>query len=176
MIHITLGPYRSVDPAVDELQRSFVGFKEGMTDVELYEANHGCWRLGPRADKEKFMLASFDGTVRQAVEIEAIEPVARGGRSVIHGVVLGPDDEVYRKWVGKPSPVHGMRNPITYIDDELDQTRCRCGCGETVTGRDFLPGHDQVAIHARIKEIGTVAEFLDWFDALRQPWTDANRT
>jgi hypothetical protein len=144
-----------------------------MSDADLYEANHGCWRLGQRAAKEKFMLASFDGIVRQAVEIDAIEPVERGGRSVIYGEVLGPDHDVYKKFVGKPSPIQGVRNPITYLNDDLDHAHCRCGCGDSVTGRDFLPGHDQVAIHARIKQIGTVTEFLDWFDALCQPWTGA---
>jgi hypothetical protein len=29
----------------------------------------------------------------------------------------------------------------------------------------FLPGHDQRAIHARIARVGTVVEFLRWFDA-----------
>ncbi len=178
MIHITLGNQRPVDPAVDDLQRSTVGFAEGMTDAELYEANHGCWRLGARAVKEKFMLATYDGVVRQAVEIETIEPVERGGRSVIHGEILSAGHPVFDKFVGQPSPVQGVRNPITYITDELDQARCRCGCGNGVSGRDFVPGHDQVAIHARIKQVGTVAEFLDWFDNLSQPWSgngkDAN--
>lgn len=64
-----------------------------------------------------------------------------------------------------------MRNPITYFtDDAFDKTsdahECRCGCGGEVAGRDFLTGHDQTALHAR-KEIGTVADFLDWFDVVR---------
>ena len=32
----------------------------------------------------------------------------------------------------------------------------------------FLPGHDQRAIHDRINQIGTVSEFLDWFDIVRR--------
>jgi hypothetical protein len=170
MIHITLGDKRPVDPSIDELQRDTVGFSEDMTDAELYTANHGCWRLGPRAERERFMLASYGGIVRQAVEIEAIEPVARGGRSVIHGEILSVGHPVYDKFVGQPSPVQGVRNPITYIDDDLDEARCLCGCGEGVVGRDFLPGHDQIAIHARIKQIGSVPDFLAWFDEVRRPW------
>jgi len=33
-------------------------------------------------------------------------------------------------------------------------------------GGDFVPGHDQKAIHERIARIGTVAEFLDWMDVV----------
>jgi hypothetical protein len=144
-----------------------------MTDEELYEANHG-WRLGARAVKEKFMLASYAGVVRQVVEIKAIEPVERGGRSVIHGEILSAGHPVFDKFVGQTSPVQGVRNPTTYVHDELDQARC--GCGNGVNGRDFVPGHDQGAIQARIKQVGTVAEFLDWFDNLSQPWSDKRGT
>jgi hypothetical protein len=37
---------------------------------------------------------------------------------------------------------------------------CLCGCGQ-VAAREFLPGHDQRAIHAIIREhYGTVADFV----------------
>jgi hypothetical protein len=36
-----------------------------------------------------------------------------------------------------------------------------------VTGADFLTGHDQTALHDRVRQIGTVAEFLDWLDVVR---------
>jgi len=29
----------------------------------------------------------------------------------------------------------------------------------------FVTGHDDMTIHARIAKVGTVADFLDWFDA-----------
>lgn len=167
MLHITLGPERPVDPQVDDLGRDRVGFSPTMSPLALYDANHGCWKLGPRASKQEYMLVSFEGIVRQAVEIEAIEPVARGGRSVVHGTILGAGHHVYDKYVGKVSPVQGMRNPITYFDDEADGRPCRCRCGGLVAGRDFLPGHDQTALHDRVRQIGTVAEFLDWFDIVR---------
>lgn len=110
---------------------------------------------------------SFEGVVRQAIEIESIEPVERGGRSVVHGTILEPGHPVYDRYVGKTSPVQGLRNPVTYFDDAADGRTCRCGCGGTAMKGDFLPGHDQTALHARVKEIGTVAEFLDWFDIVR---------
>ncbi len=51
---------------------------------------------------------------------------------------------------------------------EEDRPR-KCGRGGTAMGRDFLAGHDQTALHDRVKKIGTVAEFLDWFDDLTEP-------
>jgi hypothetical protein len=167
MLHITLGPERAVDPTKDELGRDRVGFSDTMSELALYDANHGCWKLGPRANKEEYAIVSFGGIVRQAIAIESIYPVERGNRSVIDGTILRAGHPVYDKYVGKESPVQGMRNPVTYFDDDVDGRPCRCGCGGSVAGRDFLPGHDQTALHDRVKQIGTVAEFLEWFDIVR---------
>lgn len=158
-----------MDPDQDELRRDRVGFSPTMSELALYDANHGCWKLGARAHRERYMIVTFEGIVRQAVEIKSIEPVARTGRSVVHGDILHAGHPVHDKYVGKPSPVQGVRNPVTYFEDhdvEVGQP-CRCGCGGTVAGGDFLPGHDQRAIHDRINQIGTVADFLDWFDVVR---------
>lgn len=167
MLHITLGPERPVDPGKDELGRDRVGFSPTMSELALYDANHGCWKLGARANKEQYMIVSFGGLVRQAVEIESIAPVTRGDRSVVHGPILRAGHPVYDKHVGKTSPVQGVRNPVTYFDDDADGRPCRCGCGGVAVGKDFLLGHDQTALHNRVRQIGTVAEFLDWFDIVR---------
>lgn len=167
MLHITLAAQREVDPTVDELGRDRVGFKDTMSPGALYDANHGCWKLGARATKEQYMVLSFEGVIRQAVCIDRIEPVGTRGRSVVHGQVLVPGDAVYDKYVNKESPIQGVRNPVTYFDDDVDAAPCRCGCGGSVSGRDFLPGHDQTALHDRIRQIGSVADFLDWFDVVR---------
>lgn len=34
-----------------------------------------------------------------------------------------------------------------------------------MAGGWFAIGHDQKALHARISKIGTVREFIDWFDS-----------
>jgi hypothetical protein len=168
MLHITVGPERSIDPQTDDLGRATVGYSPRMTDYELYEANHGCWKLGYRVRSERYYLASYDGIVRQAVAIDRIERSSpTSGRSVIHGKVLKPGHPVYDRWVGNRSPIMGVRNPITYFEDEADSRACLCGCGGTSLGRDFLPGHDQTALHDRVRQIGTVAEFLEWFDIVR---------
>jgi hypothetical protein len=173
MLHITLAAARTIDPTTDELGRDRVGYANTMSELALYDANHGCWVLGERAQRERYALFTFDGIVRQAVEIERIEPVTspkgsgRERRSVIHGTILRPGHEAYDTYVNKPTPAPPVRNPITYIHTPTPGHPCRCGCGKTVTGKDFLTGHDQTALHDRVRQIGTVAEFLEWFDIVR---------
>ncbi len=47
---------------------------------------------------------------------------------------------------------------------------CGCSCGTPINRGDFLPGHDQRAIHERIAKVGTVKDFITWFD---NAWTSA---
>ncbi len=171
MLHITLSPEQPTDPAKDDLGRDRFGFSETMSELALYDANHGCWKLGERAHRERYCVFSFGGVVKQAIEIDSITAAPkRSDRSVVNGVILKPGHPVYEKYVGKQSPVQGMRNPITYFDGDVDGVPCLCGCGAEVKGRDFLPGHDQTALHDRVKQIGTVSEFLDWFDNVSRPF------
>ena len=162
MLHITLGPARPVDPNEDELGRSRVGFGEDMDEQELYEANRGCWVLGARAHRQQYALVSFDQVVRQAIAIDRL--VQTGGRRAIEGRILAAGDPVYDTYVGRPTPVGRVRNPITYFEATVGRRLCFCGCGEEVSLGYFLPGHDQRAIHERIARVGTVVDFLRWFD------------
>lgn len=162
MLHITLTPKRPVDPNVDGLGRDHVGYDPAMSDQQLYVANHGCWVLGDHAQNERYALWSFDGEVVQAVEIDHIR-YAPVDRKVIEGRILGPGDPVYDRHVGKPSPVRS-RNPVRYFKSDLDRRPCECGCGGYIEGGRFIRGHDQTTLHQRVAKIGTVSEFIDWFD------------
>jgi hypothetical protein len=164
MIHITLGPMRYVNPKGDQLSRDHVGWDPHMDDEALFRANHGCWVLGERAEREQYALLSAEGVVRMAIEIDRLRPVD-GGRKVMEGRYLVPGDEVYDAYVGRESPVEPTRNPVTYFDSPHGGRMCHCGCGETVATGWFVIGHDQRALHARVAKIGTVREFIDWFDA-----------
>lgn len=174
MIHITLSAERRLDdPSSDALGRDRVGYAETMSSLALYDANHGTWVLGPKADTERFALFTFKGVVRQAVEIDRLEKVDTGGghqhgRSIIHGRILEAGSPVYDQYVGKTSPVQGVRNPVTYFNENV-ASPCLCRCGGSVASArpGFLPGHDQTALHDRVRQIGTVAEFLIWFDIVR---------
>ncbi len=163
MIHIALGPMRYVNPKEDQLGRNHVGWDPAMDDEALFEANRGCWVLGERAEKEQYALLSADGTVRMAIAIDRLVPVT-GGRKAMEGRFLKPGDEVYDAYVGGEPPVAAHRNPIAYFESPHDARLCQCGCGESVSTGWFLIGHDQKALHARVAKIGTVREFIDWFD------------
>ncbi len=182
MIIITLGPEKFIDPKDDELGRDRTGYKDTMSPQALYDANHGTWALGARANRERYALVQFQGTVVQAIEIKRVEPVAgryagreTSRRSVIHGDILAEGHPVYDKYVNKASPIAPQRNPVGYFDAPEDHTPCLCGCGQpTPAGKDFQTGHDQTALHDRVGQIGSVKQFIDWFDATHGYWPDVN--
>lgn len=118
MLHIRLGEHRPVDPMVDDLGRTFVGFRPGMSDAEMYEANRGCWRLGARAQDERYAIFSFDGIVRQALEISSVEPAPRRSmRSIVYGRVLTQGNPMYDAYVNQPAPESRGRNAVSYVPD-----------------------------------------------------------
>jgi hypothetical protein len=170
VIHITLGGRVDMDPAQDPLGRSHRGWWPGMTDEDCYRSNRGRWVLGERADHERYALLSARSggrkLVRLAIEIAAPPVDTGGGRRALRGLVLQAGHPVFDQYVGQDAPVAGQRNPVAYFESPLDQIgTCACGCGEPVSlSRDFLPGHDQRAIHERIAKVGGVRQFLDWFD------------
>jgi len=182
MIVITLGPEQMLEPGEDDLGRDRVGYSRTMSPAALYDANHGTWHLGERASRERYALIAFQGKVVQAIEIRSIEPVAgtyagreSSRRSVIHGEVLAKGHPIHDKYVAKPSPIPPQRNPVGYYDAPEDHTPCLCGCGEaTPAGKDFITGHDQTALHNRVRQIGTVRQFMDWFDSVHGDWPDIN--
>lgn len=156
-------------------QKSYNKPITAMTPAELYEAGRYAWVLGAQADRETYALIVFNNTVLQAVQIESLEDVVvtnkKGlpqNRRAIHGEVLGAGHPVFERFVGNVAPKPSTQNPIKYVEDELDLTACLCGCGGPVRA-DFLPGHDQRAIHERIALLGSVANFLRWFDQTYEP-------
>jgi hypothetical protein len=44
---------------------------------------------------------------------------------------------------------------------------CGCVCGAEIFAGEFVRGHEQTALHQRVAQIGTIPEFLRWFDAVR---------
>ncbi|MFI5687949.1 hypothetical protein [Streptomyces sp. NPDC051636] len=169
MIQITLGRKKDVDPNSDPLQRSQIGWSDGLSDKQLHDIARGVWVMpGSRVERERFAVVNGGGIIRQAMEIERIVDVP-GGRRAFEGRILGPGHPVHDHYVGKPAPNGAQQNPITYFDSPLGNRECNCGCGKPISRGDFLPGHDQRAIHERIARIGTVKDFIAWFDQTWKP-------
>jgi hypothetical protein len=174
---ITMGPERTAWPHddPDPLDRDRTGYAETMSPGAIYDANHGTWHLGAQAHRERYALFQHQREVKLAVEITSIDPSARDGRSIINGRTLTEGHPVHDNYVGKESPLPARRNPVGYYDAPEDATECLCGCGRTVpAGKTYYQGHDQTALHDRVRQIGTVEQFIDWFDEVHGYWPDVN--
>jgi hypothetical protein len=164
MIQITLGRKRLVDPATDPFQRTQIGWEDGLSEQQLHDIARGVWAMGKRAWQERYAVVSGAGIARQAIEIRKVIDTG-DGRHAFVGRILQPGDPVYDLYVGKPAPNGPQQNPITYFDSPLERRTCACNCGTPISRGDFLPGHDQRAIHERIAQVGTVRDFITWFDS-----------
>ena len=49
-------------------------YRPGMSDVALYEATRGVWRVGPRRDNVKLAFAVVDGVVMEVYAISSWQP------------------------------------------------------------------------------------------------------
>lgn len=170
-INFKLGPVTEIDPATDDMSRTWIGWSHLHGDEQTYEQNRGVWVLGPRAERERLATFSYDGKIKIVVAVDRIETipakeVGRRSKSAIVGRVLGPGDSRHDALIDQPVDNH--RNPVTYIiEPTAGDPTCACGCGAPVAGhRSFLPGHDQRAVHERIaRRWGSTLGFIDWFDA-----------
>ena len=170
-INFKLGAVRAIDPATDDMGRSWVGYSPTHSPQVTYEHNRGIWGLGARAAREHYATFSYGGSVVVVVEIDHIEVIPRKDPSkrrvsAIAGRVLEPGDEAYDALIGQP--VDSFRNPITYLEDPGGSQlhTCACGCATPIAQpRTFAPGHDQKAVHERItRQWGSTLSFIAWFD------------
>lgn len=123
-------PVKIVDPVL--LIRINRLYRHTMTDAELYDAARSAWKLGRRRESAKYVLAVFEGVVREVFEIQQWH---RGGStpdvSGIHGkrgpmglgrwefsgrVAVKEVRDRYRGGsVAKYFP-KGLQNPVTYVN------------------------------------------------------------
>lgn len=164
MIILNLGEAKEVDERADALGRHVVGWHLGMTPAEVYSAGRGAWRFGERAKRERYALLVAHGRVRLAVEITGITEPDDDGRRSIEGRILGAGNDIHDRYVGGLEPSGSKtRNPIRYWEPRSTGL-CRCGCGGA-TDREWLPGHDQRALHEAIaRRFRTVSDFLEWYE------------
>ena len=105
-------------------------FRPGMSDVELYQATRGVWRIGKRRDHIKYVFAVYQGVVQEVYEILRWQPAhttpyrtrqldAKATRDRWEFVGRCADDKVRSKYVGKSVADYfakGAQNPITYVN------------------------------------------------------------
>lgn len=166
MLQITLTAAQPADPD-DALGRTRVGYAPDMSPAELFDAARGDWAIGKAAGEEHFALFCFNGVGVLAARItDVVEHPTKPRRRIIEGEPLAAGHPVHDAFVGQPAPGGQPRNPAIYLDLDVATLPCQCGCGRRVHRRDFVSGHDHKAVHRRISQIGTIPEFMAWFDAL----------
>lgn len=176
-VNFKLSDVFSVDPEDDPMDREWVGYRPTLTGKELFERNRGMWYLRlDNVEKEDYATFSYRGKIVAVAEISGVETLpwadSRGRRDkqAVTGQALQPGHRVYEHFIDRLVP--GVsRNPVSYIEDpeprpEPEPGSCACGCGATVpAGKNFVPGHDQRAVHERIaRQWGDTLGFISWFD------------
>ncbi|MFN7985240.1 MAG: hypothetical protein U0Q11_25650 [Vicinamibacterales bacterium] len=115
-----------VEPAL--LIRINQSYREGMSDVSLYDATRGIWRLGPRREAAEIALAIYGGIVVEVYEIQNWYPA---GSTFYETRTF---DDVSNRWefVGRVAPAtirdkyvgksvadrfkFGAVNPVLYVN------------------------------------------------------------
>ena len=169
-LNLKLDERKDVEAARDGMGRAWKGYDPNLTDQELFDQNCGVWVVGEKAKTERYATFSFEGQVVLAVELTGMHPVTIPGtgaiKQILEGRVLPEGDPAREELMG--TLINSFRNPVSYIPDPPSSPRlCACGCHTPVpSGRLFVPGHDQKAIHERIaKRWGSARKFIEWFDA-----------
>lgn len=105
-------------------------FRAGMSNVALYEATRGLWKIGPRRDRVRYALAVYEGTVKEVYEIahwqpalttpyttRKLDPALAVGRWEFVGKAA--PDSVRQLYLAKSVAAHfkkGAKNPIAYVN------------------------------------------------------------
>lgn len=105
-------------------------YRHGMSDLELYEATRGVWKVGDRRKRVKFAFAVFEGVVREVYEVDSWHPAGSNpyesreeknvnipGRWEFLGKVA--QDDIREKYVGRSVKDYlppNAQNPITYVN------------------------------------------------------------
>jgi hypothetical protein len=169
VLRIKLGP-RTFEPNDHPFaKRMLKGWDPTMTEREVYDAGRAWWVLGDHAEREHHAVIVGGDQVVMAIGIDEWHHDAGRGRRAFAGRILRSGDPVYDSYVGRPDPaLSRSRNSVAYFATSFDTNVCLCGCGEAAAG-DWLPGHDQRAIHQRIARDfgGSVKRFIEWYDSDR---------
>ena len=116
-----------VDPVM--LIRIPKAFKLGMSDLALYEATRGVWKVGPRREHVRYALAVYQGVVQEVYQIHHWQPAGtmryetrsfdkariRDRFEFVGAVAPGPIRQRYVQRSVAHYFTRGAQNPIAYI-------------------------------------------------------------
>lgn len=144
-VNFTLTTRVERDPEDDPLGRSWTGWDRTRSDDELWAANRGRWRLGPRWQRERFATLSYRGVIEVVVELDGHELVSDrprpGLKHALIGTVLRAGDPVRDALVGRAVPP--ARSVVRYLDtSDIDGMSTRERARSTVRApAAFLATH-----------------------------------
>ncbi|SDN61158.1 hypothetical protein SAMN04487897_103336 [Paenibacillus sp. yr247] len=108
-------------------------FRFGMSDIELYDATRGIWKVGQDREKVDYAFSIFDGIIQQVYKIEKWFPAGttfstRGalndpGRFEFVGKIA--DADIINKYIGKSVEHYfpkNSQNPIMYLNVKRQST------------------------------------------------------
>lgn len=127
------------------------GLHERSTDQEWLEAVAGkVWLLGERAVNQRVVAILTGEKAGSPADLVTLASIRTKFRNQIE-LTREPlkDAAELRKHI-RDSRLVLTKNPIQYLDLYEELNHCACGCGERTKGT-FASGHDQKAIHDRIR-------------------------
>ena len=116
MLQIKVADRKSAGPD-DPMGRDWIGYDPTVSPEELFAHNRGVWKLGARANLETHVMFAYTGDreIKFVAEIYGFERF--GDRRAVIGRVLAPDDQLSKRWIGRP--VQGSyQNPVHYVSDD----------------------------------------------------------
>lgn len=104
-------------------------FRDDMTEIELYEATRGVWKLGPKRQDAVFAMAVYRGLVKEVYQIKQWHPAGttayktRAKKDVscddrVEFTGTRAPDEIRRRYLGRSVKGHirkGNRSPCIYV-------------------------------------------------------------
>lgn len=111
MLQIRLGTHETVDPTKDPLGRTSIGWWEGMSEREAWDAGRGVWRLKATRvlEQDEIQIVSPTNEILVVATITAVRKY--DDRRAVEGDVKWGDARV-----GQPAPhPHTSRNPVAYV-------------------------------------------------------------
>jgi hypothetical protein len=118
-------PVRFMHPVV--LIRINKLFRYGMSDIELYDATRGIWRLNPKAATARLAMPVFDRVIQEVYHVEHWLPAgstlstrgrlrSRGRYEFVGRIADSSIRDHYRLKSVAEHLVCGNQNPIRYVD------------------------------------------------------------